>query len=77
MGHGEKLEIFIDPTHTARLTRSEALGLGHLAFEVDDVEEEWDRLMEYKPESIRINEDGRKFFYVKDPDGVPIEMKNH
>ena len=36
-GYGEKLEIFIDSTHPARMTNPEALGLRHLAFEVDDV----------------------------------------
>ena len=75
-GYGEKLELFIDGTHPARVTQPEALGLRHLAFEVDDVEKEWNRLVEYKPEPIRTKEGGRKVFFVKDPDGLPIEIRN-
>lgn len=41
-GYGEKLELFIDNTHPARMTNPEALGLRHLAFEVDDVDAEWE-----------------------------------
>lgn len=55
-GYGEKLEIFIDGTHPARVTNPEALGLRHLAFEVDNVEAEWDRLSRYDhyPVCLRI-----------------------
>lgn len=75
-GYGETLELFIDATHPARLTNPEALGLRHLAFKVDDVEAEWERLSEYNPEPIRVLEDGNKVFFVKDPDGLPIEIRN-
>ena len=66
-GYGETLELFIDATHPARLTNPEALGLRHLAFKVDDVEAEWERLSKYNPEPIRVLEDGNKVFFVKDP----------
>ena len=75
-GYGEKIEIFIDATHPARMTNPEALGLRHLAFEVDDVDEEWDRLHKYNPEPIRTKDNGKKVFFVKDPDGLPIEIRD-
>lgn len=75
VGYGEKLEIFIDGTHPKRVTNPEALGLRHLAFEVDDVDAEWERLKPFNPEPIRVKEDGKKVFFVKDPDGLPIEFR--
>lgn len=75
-GYGEKLEIFIDSTHPARMTNPEALGLRHLAFEVDDVDTEWERLKQFNPEPIRTKDDGKKVFFVKDPDGLPIEIRD-
>jgi len=75
-GYGEKLELFIDSTHPTRPTNPEALGLRHLAFEVDDVDAEWERLCKYSPEPIRTKDDGKKVFFVKDPDGLPIEIRD-
>lgn len=75
-GYAETLELFIDGTHPARVTNPEALGLRHLAFEVDDVIAEWNRLSKYNPEPIRTKDDGRKVFFVKDPDGLPIEIRD-
>ena len=75
-GYGEKLEIFIDCKHPDRVTNPEALGLRHLAFEVDDVDAEWERLKKYDPNPIKVKDDGKKMFYVKDPDGLPIEIRD-
>lgn len=75
-GYDEKLELFIDSTHPERVTNPEALGLRHLAFEVDNVDVEWDRLSKYNPEPIRTKDDGKKVFFVKDPDGLPIEIRD-
>ena len=75
-GYGEKLEVFIDSTHPARVTNPEALGLRHLAFLVDDVDSEWERLKQFNPEPIRKKDDGKKVFFVKDPDGLPIEIRD-
>ena len=75
-GYDERIEIFIDSTHPARVTNPEALGLRHLAFEVDDVDAEWERLKQFNPESIRVKDDGKKVFFVKDPDGLPIEIRD-
>ena len=74
-GYGEKLEIFIDGTHPERVTNPEALGLRHIAFTVDDVEVVWNLLSSYEPEPLRITTDGKKMFFVKDPDGLPIEFR--
>lgn len=74
-GYGEKLEIYIDGTHPARVTNPEALGLRHLAFEVDNLEGERERLKSYHPGEIVQREDGVRVFFVKDPDGLPIEMR--
>jgi len=52
------------------------LGLRHLAFEVDDVDAEWERLKRFNPEPIRTKDDGKKVFFVKDPDGLPIEIRD-
>ena len=75
VGCGEKLELSIDSSHPERPTNPEALGLRHLAFEVDDVDAEWGRLRQFNPEPIRVKDDGMKVFFVKDPDGLPIEIK--
>lgn len=75
-GYGARIEIFIDGTHPARVTGPEAFGLRHLAFEVEDADAEWERLRPFNPEPIRIKGDGRKVFFVKDPDGLPIEMRD-
>ena len=75
-GYGEKIEVFIDGTHPARVTNPEALGLRHLAFLVDDVDAEWERLRQFNPEPVRTKDDGKKVFFVKDPDGLPIEIRD-
>ena len=75
-GYGEKIELFIDATHPVRATNPEALGLRHLAFEVDDIDAEWERLRQFNPEPIRVKDDGKKVFFVKDPDGLPIEIRD-
>ena len=75
-GYGEQLELFIDSKHPARMTNPEALGLRHLSFEVDNVDAEWERLNKYNPEPIRTRVDGKKVFFVKEPDGLPIEIRD-
>lgn len=74
-GYGQQLEIFIDGTHPARVTNPEALGLRHLAFEVEDAQAERDRLSKFAPEPIKTDRNGKKVFFVKDPDGLPIEIR--
>lgn len=69
---GVVLEVFIDPQHPARVTEPEALGLRHLAFTVDDLDEMVEKM---NCEPIRTDWFGRRFTFIKDPDGLPIEIK--
>lgn len=76
-GYGVVLELFIDATHPPRVTNPEALGLRHLAFKVDDMELLSKSLENYGfcPEPIRRDSfTGEKLTFVKDPDGLPIEL---
>ena len=76
-GHGTTLELFIDSTHPQRVSNPEANGLRHIAFSVGDgVISMWEALKEYEPEDIRQDSfTGEKLFFVKDPDGLPVEIR--
>lgn len=71
------IELFSFPDPPKRVSRPEAAGLRHLAFEVDDIEAsigELDR-KGIAHEDIRV--DGytsKRFVFFKDPDGLPIEF---
>ena len=59
------------------MTISEALGLRHLAFRVDCVEQLKAELeaMGIPCEPVRMDEfSNRKFTFFKDPDGLPLEL---
>lgn len=74
-GYGVTLELFIDATHPAHVTNPEAYGLRHLALKVSDIEQVVEQLKEYNPEPIRTDSfTGEKMTFVKDPDGLPIEL---
>lgn len=75
-GFGETLEIFIDGTHPKRVDKPEALGLRHLAFEVDDIDSAWEQLKQFNPEPIKNFEKNIRGFFIKDPDGLPIEIRS-
>ena len=66
------LEIFIDYNHPARVTNPEAMGLRHIAFVVESLEEV---MRDVECEEIRTDWFGRRFTFTKDPDGQPIELK--
>ncbi len=75
--NGNQIELFSFPNPPARPSRPEALGLRHLAFCVDSVEQ----VVEYleskfiSVEPIRIDEfTNRKFTFFNDPDGLPLEL---
>lgn len=68
-GLNSTLEIFVDGTHPARVTNPEALGLRHLCFQTEDLSR-----FTFK-EPIRVNADGERYSFLKDPDGLPIEIK--
>ncbi len=75
--HGVVIELFVDATRPARLTEPEALGLRHLCFTVADARQTWERIkaLGYDPEPIR-QCPGYRMFFVKDPDGLPIEFQD-
>ena len=66
------LEIFVDPNHPERVSGPEALGLRHIAFVVESLEEV---MSVVQCEEIRTDWFGRRFAFTKDPDGQPIELK--
>lgn len=71
------IELFSFPNPPKRVSRPEAAGLRHLAFEVDDIEQTRNYLLSHSIESetIRIDEYTEKsFFFIADPDNLPIEF---
>lgn len=71
------IELFSFPEPPKRVSRPEATGLRHLAFEVEDVSETIKYLdaKNIPSEPIRIDEFTRKkFTFIADPDGLPIEF---
>jgi len=72
-----QIELFSFPDPPKRLSRPEACGLRHLAFEVNDIEEAIEILnkKEVITEPIRIDElTGKRFTFFADPDGLPLEL---
>jgi glyoxylase I family protein len=72
-----QIELFSFPNPPARVSRPEACGLRHLAFEVNDIDESRNYLLNQSIdcEQIRIDEFTNKaFFFIADPDGLPIEF---
>ncbi len=75
--NGDQLELFSFPQPPKRPSMPEALGLRHLAFNVDSVENTCDYLVSkgVAVEAIRIDEfTGKKFTFFNDPDGLPLEL---
>lgn len=71
------IELFSFPDYAQRPSYPEALGLRHLAFEVDDIEQASAELQakNIPTDPIRIDEiTGKKFFFFSDPDGLPLEL---
>lgn len=71
------IELFSFPNPPQRVSRPEAAGLRHLAFEVDDIEASitWLDTNKIEHEPIRIDEfTDKRFTFFADPDGLPIEF---
>lgn len=71
------VELFSFPNPPQRPSRPEAAGLRHLAFEVDDIQKTRDFLVSQNinSEEIRVDEYTKKrFFFIADPDDLPIEF---
>ncbi|WP_286905847.1 VOC family protein [Clostridium sp. UBA1652] len=72
-----QVELFSFPNSPDRPSYPEALGLRHLAFEVDNIDEVVSELKFHNidVESIRIDEfTGKRFTFFSDPDKLPIEL---
>jgi glyoxylase I family protein len=77
VGNQYQIELFSFPDPPARPSRPEAVGLRHLAFEVDDIEEAIAHIKSFDIaiEPIRIDEfTGKRFTFFADPDGLPVEL---
>jgi glyoxylase I family protein len=71
------IELFSFPSPPPRPSRPEAQGLRHLAFAVDDIEKVIKHLQQHniEAEPIRIDEfTNKRFTFIADPDGLPIEF---
>ena len=64
------LEIYVDPTHPKRISNPEALGLRHICFEIESIDE-----LASKYNSTIKNDDKGRFIFINDPDNQPIEIR--
>ena len=72
-----QIELFSFPDPPQRVSKPEAVGLRHIAFEVNDVNTTVLLLKQKNifAEPIRIDETtGKRFTFIADPDGLPIEF---
>lgn len=81
------IELFSFPNPPKRVSRPEAAGLRHLAFEVESLENVLRQIVSYNSnqrdanlpliqfDEIRVDEfTGKRFFFAFDPDELPIEF---
>jgi glyoxylase I family protein len=71
------IELFSFPSPPQRPSRPEACGLRHLAFGVTDLDKIIEQLKckNVSAEEIRTDEfTGKRFTFISDPDGLPIEL---
>lgn len=71
------IELFSFPDPPQRVSRPEACGLRHLAFATADLNEVVRQLEQagVTPEPIRTDEfTGKRFTFIADPDGLPVEF---
>jgi glyoxylase I family protein len=71
------IELFSFPNPPKRPTRPEAVGLRHLAFEVDDLNKMIVYLENHQIElePVRVDEiTNKRFTFIANPDGLPIEF---
>lgn len=71
------IELFSFPNPPQRPSKPEAAGIRHLAFEVNDIQKTRDFLVHknISSEEIRVDEYTKKrFFFIADPDNLPIEF---
>lgn len=71
------IELFSFPDPALRPSRPEAAGLRHLAFEVENLDGVVTELTRngVEAEPIRVDEfTGKRFTFIADPDGLPLEF---
>jgi len=71
------VELFSFPNPPQRVSRPEAAGLRHLAFQVNDIEAARAFIVSnhIEAETIRVHEyTHKRFFFLSDPDDLPIEF---
>jgi len=71
------LELFSFPQPPKRVSRPEACGLRHLAFQVANLDDTMAHIKAFHipTEAIRVDEiTGKRFFFMADPDDLPIEF---
>ena len=74
---GSELEIFVKKDAPPRVSGPEALGLRHLAFRVERIEDVVRELEEKGIPCEPIRRDGftgEKMTFFRDPDGLPLEL---
>jgi glyoxylase I family protein len=74
---GVEIELFSFPNPPARPSRPEAAGLRHLALRTANFDATLDALLarDVMLEPVRIDElTGKRFTFLADPDGLPIEI---
>ena len=72
-----EIELFIKKNAPLRVTHSEARGLRHLAFRVEDITKAVEELRKrgIETEEIRIDpQNGKHMTFFFDPDGLPLEI---
>ena len=77
LGDDYVVELFSFVAPPSRVTNPEAAGLRHIAFETDDIDAAAAELdaKGVAREEMRTDEyTGRKFFFLRDPDDLPIEI---
>jgi glyoxylase I family protein len=70
-GFGPPLEIFVDPRHPPRASNPENHGLRHICLVPDDFEA---AIRKNGIDSPKTDFFGKRFFFINDPDGQPIEI---
>lgn len=79
-GLNQFIELFSFPKYAERANYPEAVGLRHLAFNVPDIDEAIKELNSkgVETEEVRVDsETGTKFTFFKDPDGLPLELREN
>lgn len=73
-----QIELFSFPDPPERISRPEARGLRHIAFDVDNLDEVVAELQSkgIDVEPVRRDEtrENKRFTFIADPDGLPVEF---